>query len=799
MIWSQRQLTTRQKSCVTQKSKSNVFHWIAVAVCICLGLGAATRVHAQYVIDSLDGEVTQHEVDTFINNVTALPIPTIEDPGTSHNYLADGPGGVTLEAMNDLYVITGDIPSLSAEHTQLLNLAIRWNDTWLIHRNDLPLGEHRVMWTGNVEPVWPPNCSTCSNPTYYESEVGDTVGHMGYTAYNILKTPSIWNDTVPDGDPNHFGTTYLARAKTYVSMLEFTMSTSFTKYFIDPNTLLIRRPSTSLGYQSGFHNVNAWNVQMMLLNAYQRLAQCHVILGDNSSLAATYTTIVKNSTDKFAQNGSPYAAPDGTTVYNWGYGNFGDVLGRTTGEDVGHGQYDMWGLTRAFPAGYSDATAQQMKTYADTVVHEIAGGTNMYFTRVDRSGGTTQNYLLPGWVFLTPYNTAIYKPIANAAIASGRQQGSTIMTSGILWMKHWISVHSSPPDFTLSAGPASQTVTAGNGTSYTATVAPINGFSGTVSLGVSGLPSGASGGSGSISGGSGSAALNISTSSTTPPGTYTLTITGTSGTLSHSATTSLTVNAPPPPDFSLSASPSSQTVTAGGSTSYTATVTPSNGFSGTVSLAISGVPSGASCSAPAISGGSGSSTVSCSTTSSTTPATYTLTITGTSGTLSHSTQVSLTVNSAMVCTTATANGTWNNTAFPSHNGSFTAVFDATPSVSGQSSAVGVSKGAQTAFTGFANIVAFATSGVIQARNGGGYFNSTIQYSGGTSYHFRLAINVTAHTYSVFVTPAGGSEQTVGTNFAFRTEQNTVTSLDHWGALVNSTSSGTLKVCNFTAQ
>src|SRR5260370_15038977 len=152
------------------------------------------------------------------------------------------------------------------------------------------------------------------------------------------------------------------------------------------------------------------------------------------------------------------------------------------------------------------------------------------------------------------------------------------MTGVIFWRNHWIVLHPPPRVFNLSAGPASQTVTAGNGTSYTATVAPINGFSGTVSLGVSGLPSGASGGSGSISGGSGSAALNISTSSTTPPGTYTLTITGTSGTLSHSATTSLTGNAPPPPDFSFNASPSSQTVTAGGSTSYTATVTPSNGF-----------------------------------------------------------------------------------------------------------------------------------------------------------------------------------------------------------------------------
>jgi len=262
--------------------------------------------------------------------------------------------------MNDLYVITGDIPSMSSEHTQLLNLAIAWTDTWLIHRNDLPMGEHRVMWTGKVEPVWPPNCSTCSSPTYYESEVGDTIGHMGYTAYNILKTPSIWNNTVPDGDPNHFGATYLARAKTYVSMLDFSMSSSFTPYFIDSNTLLIKRPSTAQGYLSTFHNVNAWNVMMMLVNAYQRLAQCHAILGDNPSLLAMYTSIAKNTTDLFAQHAISYAAPDGTTVFNWGYCNFGDCTGRATGEDVGHGQYDMWGLTRAYTAGYTDATTQQM-------------------------------------------------------------------------------------------------------------------------------------------------------------------------------------------------------------------------------------------------------------------------------------------------------------------------------------------------------------------------------------------------------------------------------------------------------
>src|SRR5215472_3493223 len=128
---------------------------------------AATTSQAQLVIDSLDGEVTQNEVDTFISVVSAMPIPTSQWTETiTHNQWADGKGGMTLEAINYWYVVTGDIPSLSIEHNQLLNRAIGWTDAWLIHRNDLPMGEGRVMWTGNVEPVWPPNCPTCSSPTY---------------------------------------------------------------------------------------------------------------------------------------------------------------------------------------------------------------------------------------------------------------------------------------------------------------------------------------------------------------------------------------------------------------------------------------------------------------------------------------------------------------------------------------------------------------------------------------------------------------------------------------------------------
>src|SRR5262249_59191568 len=84
----------------------------------------------------------------------------------------------------------------------------------------------------------------------------------------------------------------------------------------------------------------------------------------------------------------------------------------------------------------------------------------------------------------------------------------------------------------------------GGSASYTATVSPLNGFAGAVSLSISGLPSGATGtfNPTSISGGSGSSTLGVSTSSATPIGSYTLTITGARGSPSRSTTVTLVVN-----------------------------------------------------------------------------------------------------------------------------------------------------------------------------------------------------------------------------------------------------------------
>jgi hypothetical protein len=149
------------------------------------------------------------------------------------------------------------------------------------------------------------------------------------------------------------------------------------------------------------------------------------------------------------------------------------------------------------------------------------------------------------------------------------------------------------------------------------------------------------------------------------------------------------------------------------------------------------------------------------------------------------------------CVMPTAGGGWKNNPIASQAGTFTVTYDVTPSTSPTNAVVALSNGAQTSYSNFACLVRFNPSGDIDARNGGSYVgpSAPISYSAGTSYHFRLVVNTAAQTYSIYVTPAGGSELNVGTNFAFRISEN---SFNNWGAYVDSsTGRGSLTVCNFT--
>ena len=181
------------------------------------------------------------------------------------------------------------------------------------------------------------------------------------------------------------------------------------------------------------------------------------------------------------------------------------------------------------------------------------------------------------------------------------------------------------PSFTLATY---SSVSLGQGTSGTAYfyITPQYGFTGNVTMSVSGLPSGVTA-SFSPNPASTSSVLTLTASSTAAPGQYQLTITGTSGTQTQTATLNVGVYAP---SFTLT---SYAGVTVGQGTSSTGYVyvTPQYGFSGTVTLSVSGLPSGVTASfTPNPTTGTSTLTVNASSTAAI--GQYTLTVTGTSGT-----------------------------------------------------------------------------------------------------------------------------------------------------------------------
>jgi Domain of unknown function (DUF1929)/PKD domain len=202
------------------------------------------------------------------------------------------------------------------------------------------------------------------------------------------------------------------------------------------------------------------------------------------------------------------------------------------------------------------------------------------------------------------------------------------------------------PDFTVGVTPSTQTVVSGNSVTYTVNIGELNGFSSSVGLSVSGLPTGVTGTFSPTSvTAPGSSTLTVTVPAGTAASTNTLTITGTSGSLTHTATATLDLAGPP--SFSVSASPSSFAVNPGNSATYTVSVSALNGFTGAVGLGASGLPSGASFSfSPTSVSTSGTSTLTISTTSSTPVGSSTVTITGTSGSLTSTAKVTLVVTNA---------------------------------------------------------------------------------------------------------------------------------------------------------
>jgi len=252
--------------------------------------------------------------------------------------------------------------------------------------------------------------------------------------------------------------------------------------------------------------------------------------------------------------------------------------------------------------------------------------------------GTVNCYIPSGTVGVLSTSNTAYQP------AYGTQTGWDFST-GIGTVNAYNLVNAWPaagPNFSLSANPSSVTITQGSNGTSTITVTPVGGFSGSVTLSASGLPSGVTAAF-NPNPTTSTSTLTLTASSTAATGTVTVTITGTSGSLTNTTTLSLTVQASQQ-SFTLSASPTTVTIAKGGASgTSTISITPAGGFSGSVSLAASGLPKGVTAlfsPNPAT-----SSSVLTLTASKTAKAgTVTVTITGTSGSLKATTTITLTVD-----------------------------------------------------------------------------------------------------------------------------------------------------------
>lgn len=238
--------------------------------------------------------------------------------------------------------------------------------------------------------------------------------------------------------------------------------------------------------------------------------------------------------------------------------------------------------------------------------------------------------------------------------ANWNLQGLTSNDAGASGMTEFLKTTTQSADFAISASPSSLTATSGSSVSTTIKVDSLNGFTATVNLSASSSPAGPtisiSPASVTLSSGSSAtSSLTVSTQSSTPSGTYAITLNGSNGSLSHSTTIPLTVSSGTSTgDFSISASPSSVSLIRGSSTTSKITLNSLSGFSGTIQLSMS-TSSGslrASLSTSSIvltSGGSATSTLTLRTGHRAPIGTYKVTLTGTSGSLSHSVTITVQV------------------------------------------------------------------------------------------------------------------------------------------------------------
>ncbi|MDG6982739.1 MAG: hypothetical protein JRM74_04720 [Nitrososphaerota archaeon] len=212
-----------------------------------------------------------------------------------------------------------------------------------------------------------------------------------------------------------------------------------------------------------------------------------------------------------------------------------------------------------------------------------------------------------------------------------------------------------PYRFDISSSPASGSVKPGLSVSATVSLTLKSGTAVPVTLSATGLPAGATASFSPAScSPSCSSAMTIATSVSTPPGVYTVTVTGSGGGVANSTHYALTVT---PFKFDISASPPALSVVQGFTNSSSLTLTLKSGTAAAVAFSASGLPAGVSASfSPSSCAPNCSSSMSLAASKGTLPGTYSFTVTASGGGATNSTTMSLTVIAAKYLVTFSESG-----------------------------------------------------------------------------------------------------------------------------------------------
>src|SRR5262249_31121044 len=136
--------------------------------------GVASGEDRDMVLESVDGEVTTNEYQSFIDKLQYLPPPPTNN---IDNAMADEKDGARQHGLQTFYAFTHD--------RRVLDKAVEWSDAFLHARNDPTNG--RVIWTGKREICWPNKATNDVQALHCGAENGDVIEHIVNTARVILE------------------------------------------------------------------------------------------------------------------------------------------------------------------------------------------------------------------------------------------------------------------------------------------------------------------------------------------------------------------------------------------------------------------------------------------------------------------------------------------------------------------------------------------------------------------------------------------------------------------------------------